>query len=115
MMADLLRWRSFEVTELGANTPAGALAEAAGRADRLVAVGIASTAAGHDSQVVQSVEALRRATPDTTILLGGNAIRSAAHARKLGADMWTGRDGSWFVDAVEGIMDARQNKATHNE
>jgi excisionase family DNA binding protein len=101
MVADLLRWRGFDVSELGANTPDDAVAEVAGRADRLVAVGIASTTSGLDAEVTQSVEALRATAPDTMIFLGGNAIRSVAHARALGADIWTGRNGSNVIEAVE--------------
>jgi excisionase family DNA binding protein len=101
MVADLLRWRGFDVSELGANTPADALAQAASQAPRLVAVGIVSTTSGHDVQVTQSVEAVRAKTPTATIVLGGSAIRSASHARALGADIWTGPDGSTVVDAVE--------------
>lgn len=101
MVADLLRWRGFDVSELGANTPDDALAEVAGRADRLVAVGIASTTSGLDAEVTQSVEALRATVPGTMIFVGGNAIRSVAHARALGADIWTGRNGSNVIEAVE--------------
>jgi excisionase family DNA binding protein len=101
IVADLLRWRGFDVAELGANTPADALAQAANQVDRLVAVGIASTTSGHDAEVTQSVEAVRASTPNTTIVVGGSAIRSDRHARALGADIWTGGDGSTVVDAVE--------------
>ena len=106
MVADLLRWRGFEVSELGANTPADALAHAASQVDRLVAVGIVSTISGHDAEVTQSVEAVRAKTPSATIVLGGSAIRSASHARGLGADIWTGPDGSAVVDAVEACTKA---------
>jgi excisionase family DNA binding protein len=101
MVADLLRWRGFDVSELGANTPADALAQAASQEDRLVAVGIVSTTSGHDAQVTKSVEAVRAKMPGATIVLGGSAIRSARHAQALGADIWTGPDGSTVVDAVE--------------
>jgi excisionase family DNA binding protein len=101
MVADLLRWRGFEVSELGANTPADALAQAASQVDRLVAVGIVSTTSDHDAEVTQSVEAVRAKTPSTTIVLGGSAIRSAIHARALGGDIWTGPDGLTVVEAVE--------------
>jgi len=101
MVADLLRWRGFDVSELGANTPADALAHAASRIARLVAVGIVSTTSGHDAEVTQSVQAVRAKTPSTPIVLGGSAIRSAGHARALGADIWTGPDGSTVIDAVE--------------
>ncbi len=101
MVADLLRWRGFDVVELGANTPARALAHAVEQVDRLVAVGIAATTEGQDDTIRASVDAVRADTPSITIFLGGNAIRSAAHARKLGADIWTGTDGSTVVDIVE--------------
>ena len=41
--ADLLRWDGFEVVELGADTPADALAGTADRTDGLLAIGLACT------------------------------------------------------------------------
>jgi MerR family transcriptional regulator, light-induced transcriptional regulator len=105
MVADLLRWRRFDVIELGANTPADALADAALGAERLVAVGIAATTAGLDRQVIRSVRAVRSAT-NAPIILGGSAIRDAAHARELGSDRWTGRDGTSVVEAVEDCVES---------
>ena len=114
MVADLLRWRGFDVSELGANTPADALAEAVDHVDRLIAVGIASTTPGRDAEVTQSVEAVRAATPTTAIILGGSAILDDAHARALGADIWTGREGSNVVEAVETLLKSRPvGAATH--
>jgi methanogenic corrinoid protein MtbC1 len=101
MVADILRWRGFDVVELGANTPADALAHAVEQVDRLVAVGIAATTPGQDETIRASVDAVRASTQGVTIFLGGSAIRSAAHARKLGADYWSGKDGSTVVDIVE--------------
>jgi excisionase family DNA binding protein len=106
MVADLLRWRGFDVAELGANTPVDALAEVAGKVDRLVAVGIASTTLGLDAEVRRSIEVLRTTGREVTTLLGGSAIRSAAHARMLGADIWTGRNGWKVVETVESLVDA---------
>jgi MerR family transcriptional regulator, light-induced transcriptional regulator len=114
MVADLLRWRGFDVAELGANTPVDALAEVANRADRLLVVGIASTTSGLDAEVTQSLEALRAVTPATPTLLGGNAIRSAAHARTLGADTWTGRNGWSVIEAVERLSEYGQISATEH-
>ncbi len=105
MVADLLRWRAFDVVELGANTPFGALAETADKTDRLVAVGIASTTVGLDAEVSRSFEELRAIGRSTTTLLGGSAIRSAAHARALGADIWTGWNGWNVVEAAEALLD----------
>ena len=106
MVADLLRWRGFEVAELGANTPVDALTEVAAKASRLVAVGIASTTLGLDAEVGRSIEGLRTTGRGAPILLGGSAIRSAAHARTLGADIWTGQDGWKVVETVESLVDA---------
>ena len=53
IVADLLRWRGFDVSELGANTPPDALAHAVDQADRLMAVGIASTTTGQDAEVAR--------------------------------------------------------------
>jgi excisionase family DNA binding protein len=106
MVADLLRWRGFEVAELGANTPDDALAEVAGKVDRLVAVGIASTTLGLDAEVRRAIKKLRATSRGATILLGGSAIRSGAHARTLGADIWTGRNGWKVVETVESLVDA---------
>jgi MerR family transcriptional regulator, light-induced transcriptional regulator len=110
MVADLLRWRRFDVIELGANTPANALAQAVSGSDRLVAVGIAATTAGLDREIMKSVKGLRSAT-SATIIIGGGAIRDAAHARKLGADRWSGRDGTSLVEAVEACTEEGQARA----
>jgi len=103
IVADLLRWRGFEVLELGANTPPEAMSEAVGGEERLIALGIASTTRGLDDEVASSVRAVRAAVPDVPIFLGGSAIGSAAHARRLGADMWTGSGSNAAVEAVERI------------
>lgn len=104
MVADLLRWRGFDVVELGANTPADALAKAVVDADRVVAVGVASTTSGLDAQVRRSIVAVRAVSPRATIVVGGNGIRDAGHARRLGADLWTGREGMNVVHAIEGLV-----------
>lgn len=106
IVADLLRWRGFDVSELGANTPPDALAHAVDQAGRLLAVGIASTTTGQDAEVARSVEAVRASAPNVTIMLGGNAIRDAAQARALGADVWTGQNGRNVVEAVEALPKA---------
>ncbi len=114
MVADLLRWRGFDVSELGAHTPASALAEVAGQTDRLVAIGIASTTSGLDAEVALSLRATKAAAPETPSFLGGNAILSAVHARKLGADVWTGLDGRNVIEVVERLATTGQIMATEN-
>jgi methanogenic corrinoid protein MtbC1 len=101
MVADLLRWRGFDVAELGANTPGDALTEVATKTRRLVAVGMASTTLGLDAEVKRSLKELRDAAGAATTFLGGSAIRSAAHARTLGAEIWTGASGWNVVETVE--------------
>jgi methylmalonyl-CoA mutase cobalamin-binding subunit len=96
------------VSELGANTPALALAKAVDQVDRLVAVGIAATTTGQDAAVAQSVEAVRATASNAAIVLGGNAIRDAAHAQALGADVWTGREGTNVVECVETLLKTRR-------
>ena len=113
IVADLLRWRGFEVVDLGANTPGEAIGEAAARADRLVAVGIVSTTSGLDANVAAAVAAVRAAAPDTPILLGGAAIRSQAHAHKLGGDIWTDGEADAAVDAIEELAATRRTRP-HN-
>jgi hypothetical protein len=50
---------------------------------------------------------LRGAVPGTTVLLGGAAVSSADHARRLGADGFTGRRGDDLVRVIEGLSAAR--------
>jgi excisionase family DNA binding protein len=102
--ADLLRWRQFDVLELGGDTPAATLGEAVARETRLVAVGIVSTLSGHDHQVAASVQSVRAAVPDLPIFIGGGAIRSNSDAIDLGADMWTGSGTNAAVETVERIV-----------
>jgi excisionase family DNA binding protein len=144
--ANLLRWRGFNVVELGADTPPDALAEAvvneavvneavvneavvneavvneavvnpgaaslpdgaaapgAGRQGPL-AVALVSTVSGGSRSVRRSIAEVRRARPEVPVLLGGAAIASAAQARRLGADVYTGKRADELVRAVEAIAD----------
>ena len=100
IVADLLRWRGFDVLELGANTPGDALAEAVSREDRLLAVGLAATTRGLGPRVADCVAAVRAAVPDATIFLGGAGIGSLRTARQLGGDLWSGPGADAAVDTV---------------
>jgi excisionase family DNA binding protein len=103
--ANLLRWRGFDVVELGADTPAEALAETVLTEPNLVAVGMACTTDGASSTARRTIAMVRRSSPDVPILLGGAAISDAAHARKLGADVFTGGRADEVVRAVEQLVD----------
>ncbi len=102
--ANLLRWRGFDVVELGADTPAEALAETVVSEADLVAVGIACTTDGASRAARRAIAMVRRSSPDVPILLGGAEISDAAHARKLGADVFTGGRADEVVRAVEDLV-----------
>jgi excisionase family DNA binding protein len=109
--ANLLRWRGFNVVELGADTPPEALVEAvaneAGTGGGPLAVGIVSTLTGQQPSVESSVTEVHRAHPGVPVLLGGAAVVNAAQARRLGADVYTGKRGDVLVDALEAIAEQR--------
>lgn len=100
IVADLLRGEGFEVIDLGANTPDTSFAETTRDVTRLVAVVIGSIAPGCDSAVQSTVQAIRRCDRTVPVLIGGAAINDAGHARRLGADAWTGPDGRSVIAAV---------------
>ncbi len=105
--ANLLRWAGFNVIELGADTPADALAHAAAGVPDLLAVAMACTTQGSAASARRVVAHLHRALPGTTVLLGGAAIDDADHARRLGADGFTGRRGDDLVRSIEELAAAR--------
>lgn len=101
ILADLLRVAGFEPVDLGANTPASSFAETALGADRLVAVVIGATTLSREAPVRKVVLTLRQAEVTAPVLLGGAAIADGDHARKLGADGFSGHDAVTAVAAVE--------------
>jgi excisionase family DNA binding protein len=107
--ANLLRWRGFDVVELGADTPSDALAETAVGEPDLVAVGIACTAGGSPQAARRAIAALRKSVPNVPVLIGGAAVADAAHARRLGADVFTGRLADEVVRSVEAIVASKSS------
>jgi excisionase family DNA binding protein len=103
IVGDLLRGAGFEVLDMGADAPAESFAETAGRANRLVAVAIAATTPGSDAAVRSAVRALRGAGIAAPILVGGAAVADVEHARRLGADGWSGSDGRSALGAIERV------------
>ena len=104
MLSDLLRGAGFEVIDLGADTPAASIVEAAEHATRLVAVLIGVTSTGHDKTVRAAITALRAAEVEVPVLVGGAAIATSEHAERLGASAWTGPDGSTALAALEQVI-----------
>jgi MerR family transcriptional regulator, light-induced transcriptional regulator len=107
MAADLLRWAGFNVIELGADTPAAALAKTAAFAPDLLAVAMACTTPTSTTSARRVIAHLRTALPGITVLLGGAAITDADHARRLGADGFSGQRGDELVRVVEELAAAR--------
>jgi methanogenic corrinoid protein MtbC1 len=110
IVADLLRWRGFNVLELGGNTPAEVLGDAVAREERLLAVGIVATIGGLDAEVASSARSVRAAVPDLPIFLGGASIQSEAHARRLGGDSWTGLGSGAAVETIERLAKSREGR-----
>jgi methanogenic corrinoid protein MtbC1 len=103
MGANVLRWRGYDVVELGATSPVDALADAVGGASAPLAVALACTGDASLRAVRRSVTAVHAAAPLVPVLVGGRAVRDAAHARSFGADAWSGRRADDLVSAVEGL------------
>jgi hypothetical protein len=94
------RWPKRWSTYLG---PTGGAGDRPGP----LAVGIVSTVSGASRSVQRSIAEVRRSSPDVPVLLGGAAIPGAAQARRLGADVYTGKWGDELARAVETIADER--------
>jgi MerR family transcriptional regulator, light-induced transcriptional regulator len=104
MLADLLRAARYEVHDLGADTPAESFAVAAASTQRLAAVMVGVTTPGHDRPAAHALRELRRAGIAVPLFIGGRAIHDEAHAHRLGADHWSGRDGRHAVEIVERVL-----------
>jgi excisionase family DNA binding protein len=85
MLADLLRLEGWDVSDLGADTPATSFVLTAGSLDDLVAVGISVTNPESLASAAETCALLREADVAVPVLLGGQAIEGEAHARSLGA------------------------------
>jgi methanogenic corrinoid protein MtbC1 len=68
--ANLLRWQNLDVMELGADTPAEALAEAVVGEPDIVAVGLACTTDGTTAAARRTIATMRRTSPLTRLCRG---------------------------------------------
>jgi len=75
--SDLLRGSGFTVFDLGANSPLESFLDAAGSADRLIAVGITSSTAETDDQIIATVNAIKEEL-GCPVVIGGHGIGSKA-------------------------------------
>jgi methanogenic corrinoid protein MtbC1 len=102
MLADLLRLEGWEVSDLGADTPATSFLLTAQSLDDLVAVGISVTAPDSLPAAAETCSVLRGAEVAVPILLGGQAIEGESHARSLGADGYA-VDAASMVRILDGL------------
>lgn len=109
-VADLVRLAGWEVSDLGADTPAASFARTAVAADDVVAVGVSVTTAACLAAAAEVLAAVRAADPSVTLLVGGSAIADADHARSLGADHWA-TDARSMVTLLEGLVGSRAASA----
>jgi MerR family transcriptional regulator, light-induced transcriptional regulator len=106
MAANLLRWENFDVIELGADTPACALAQEATRAG-LLAVAVGCTTAAAETAAGEAVMAVREADRKVPVVLGGAGIDDAGQARRLGADAYSGRRADRLVAIIKELASER--------
>jgi excisionase family DNA binding protein len=106
IVADLLRDARFEAIDLGADVPAWSFLDAGRRATRLVAVMIGASVPRRDRAIRTSIRTLREGGIEVPVLVGGAAIDDETHARRLGADGWSGRDAESAIAAVEACVHA---------
>ena len=89
MVADLLRSRGWNVSDIGTDVPATSFAAAVRGVDQLRAVCIGVTLEESTAHAREAILAVRGAVPvGVTVVVGGAAIRDEASARNLGADAW---------------------------
>jgi excisionase family DNA binding protein len=102
----LVRLAGFDAVDLGADVPAASFAVAAGRADRLVAVGVSLNSPIGCDGVRAAADAVRAAAPAVPILVGGPGVAGVEHARALGADAYAS-DGRAVVRWLEELAPRR--------
>ena len=100
IIADLLRGRRFEVTDLGADTPAESFLEVMDSASHqppLVGVVISSTTTENLDQAKDTIATIRARRPNVPIAFGGTGVPGRVEAEAAGATIW--------APDVEGLLD----------
>jgi len=89
MVADLLRSRGWNVSDIGPDMPAESFATAVQNIDQLRAVCVGVTLRESLPAAKSVIAAVNRVVPtDVMVYVGGAAVTSDADARQLGADTW---------------------------
>ncbi len=91
MLSDLLRLDGWDVIDLGPNTPPDSFAHAAADGD-VIAMGVSVTSPGTLDAAADACRAIREASPDTLVLLGGSGLyeRSESELAAIGAHLVIG-------------------------
>ena len=109
ILADLIRGAGFDVVDLGPNTPTDSFVDAARGASRLVAVIVGAITSGRDADVQRAVAGLHGSGVAAAVLVGGPGIADEEHARRLGADGWTGHDAQRALSAIEAAIESSRS------
>jgi len=100
VIADLLRGRRFDVTDLGADTPAESFLEVMESTSTdlpLIGVAISCTTSASLEQAEKTIAAIRAKRPNVHIALGGTGVPGRVEAEAAGATIW--------APDVEGLLD----------
>ena len=104
LLADVVRGRGWDVSDLGADVPARSFARTAAATQQLRMVGVSISTPESMRAGEETIAALRGALNGVPILAGGHAVVDEAHARAIGADGWAphGRAVVALLDALNG-------------
>lgn len=100
MLRDLLRFRGFDVQDLGANTPGESIIERARGSADLLAVGLSATSSGNEDVLRETLATLEAI--NVPVVLGGSAFADLEHIRSLGNCMpsTSARDALSIFDSI---------------
>jgi excisionase family DNA binding protein len=104
LLADVVRGRGWDVSDLGADVPVRSFARAAAASERLRMVGVSISTPESMRAGGETIAALRGALDGVPILAGGHAVVDEAHARAIGADGWAphGRAVAALLESLNG-------------
>lgn len=109
LMSDMVRLRGWEVSDLGADVPASSFLHAVLTTPDVAAVGISITTSEGLVPAQVALEMVRQAVPNVLLVVGGNAVHDADHARSLGADGLAG-SADEFVALIEQHLTADSDR-----
>lgn len=84
ILRDLLRHRSFDVADLGGNTPAESIVDRVSNTTDLVAVGLSASTADVGEAAADTITQIRARMPKIPIVVGGGAWSNADEIAALG-------------------------------